>query len=577
MELNGGGAENLLVHEGLGFDPFTDSAEVILDHICDLEPGLFVQSVLEMLDPASLNPRDAIRYLQVHERIASWWASRQSVALIAAAGRVPSADEFILLDRLSDTERMVRISEMARDDIAAALRWGPMSTQSRIDQARLLAGPLTATHEALSLGEITPVHVRILTEAAQRLSTWDVLEQVTHDANRTGVDSDASDSGASDAGAKAAQDQVAVMLAQLAFDADCVALQNRVLPNARRQGFSRTKAAASRAIESIDSAGQARRRAAARRNRDVYLTPDVDGLTTLIARLDTVTANALMSAINAGITNPAIIGSCGTTVGERRSEVLAALIFGVHATDSGQVPNSAAAAAAAAAAAGAGCAGSCTTPIAVNITIDLTVPITELDTHLHSQLGNDSGTGSGSGSGLGSGLGTGVSTGAGRGANSIGCDFRQLLADPAVKVFARPVAVNESGHVLDIGRRRYQITGALRRMIITRDGTCRFPGCNATAIRCQIDHVIPWDDGGTSDVGNLGALCTRHHQLKTHGGWELTNSKPDGSCTWRSPQGFTHHHYPEAIAEPQSASRKKLNQSMKHELREATDPPDLPF
>ena len=545
MEFEGGRAENLLVHEGLGFDPFTDSAEVILDHICDLEPGLFVQSVLEMLDPASLNPRDALRYLQVHERIASWWASRQCVALIAAAGRVPVAEEFILLDRLSDTERTVRISEMVRDDIAAALRWGPMSTQSRIDQARLLAGSLAATHEALTLGEITPVHVRILAEAAQRLSTWDALEQVTHDAERTEADND------TDADADPARAQLAVVLAQLAFDADCAALQHRVLPIARRQGFSRTKAAANRAIENIDAAGQARRRAAARRHRDVYLSPDVDGLITLIARLDTFTANAIMGAINEGITNPAIIGSCGTTVGERRSEALAALIFGAHVKKD-------------APAAGASCMGGGTTPIAVNITIDLTVPISELDTHLYSLYGT----------GMGTGMGT--VTGLGRGADSIGCNFRQLLADPAARVFARPVAVSESGHVLDIGRRRYQITGALRRMIIIRDGTCRFPGCNAAATRCQIDHVIPWDEGGESDVGNLGALCTRHHQLKTHGGWELTNSLPDGSCTWRSPQGFIYHHYPEPITEPQSSSRKKLNRSMKHKSREANDPPDLP-
>jgi len=557
MEFEGDRAEHLLTREGLGFDPFTDSAEVILDHVCDLEPGLFVQSVLEMLDPALLSQRDAIRYLQVHERIASWWASRQSVALIAAAGRVPVAEEFSVLDRLSDTERTVRISEVVRDDIAAALRWGPMSTQSRIDQARLLAGPLASTHEALTLGEITPVHARILTEAAQRLSTWDALEQVTHDANRAGADSDTD--------ADTAQLQLAVVLAQLAFDADCVALQNRVLPVARRHGFSRTKAASNRAIENIDEAGQARRRAAARRHRDVYLSPDIDGLTTLIARLDTFTANAIMGAINTGITNPAIVGACGASVGERRGEALAALVFGVHSKKG--VP-----------AADGRCTDSCTTPIAVNITIDLSVPISELDTHLHSrhEVGTGTGTGTGLGTDIGTGTGTGTGTGLGRTADLIGCDFRQLLADPAIRVFARPVAVNVSGHVLDIGRRRYQITGALRRMIITRDGTCRFPGCNAASTRCQIDHVIPWDEGGKSDVGNLGALCTRHHQLKTHGGWELTNSSPDGACSWRSPQGFIYHHYPEPITEPQSSSRKKLNGSMKYKSREANDPPDLP-
>jgi urease accessory protein UreF len=395
---------DVLVSEGLGFDPFTDSAEVILDHVCDLEPGLFVQSVLEMLDPASLSSRDAVRYLQVHERIASWWASRQYVGLIAAAGRIPVVEEFVLLDRLSDSERTVRIGEMARDEIAAALRWGPMSTQSRIDQARLLAGPLVATHEALSLGEITPIHVRILTEAAQRLSTWDALEQVIHDATVTGTDT--------------AQDQIALVLAQAAFEEDCVALQHRVLPLARRQGFTRTKAAANRAIEKIDAAGQARRRAAARRHRDVYLTSDDDGLTTLIARLDTFTANAIMGAINAGITNPAITGSCATTVGERRSEVLAALIFGVYAKS--------------ASTANAGCMGGCTTPLAVSVTIDLTVPISELDAHLHSP----NATGTGAHTVTDAATGTGGPIGSSRGVDSIGCDFWQLLADPAIKVFA---------------------------------------------------------------------------------------------------------------------------------------------
>jgi len=494
------------VVEGLGFDPFTDSPSVILDQVCDVEPGLFVASILEMLDPSSLNARDAVRYLQVHERVASWWASRQSVALVAAAGRVPSSQEFVLLDRLSgresgresESERVVRIAELARDDIAAALRWGPMSTQSRIDQARLLAGPLTATHQALSLGEITPMHVRILTEAAQRLSSWSELERAIHNHRLT----------------HSLENQLAEVLAQAAFDADCLALQGRVLPTARCQGFTRTKTKANRCIDSIDARGQARRKAAARRRREVYVTPDVDGLSTLIARLDTFTANAIMGAINAAITHPGIPGACDANIGVRRSEALAALIFGAPNSESG-----------------------CPTPIAVNITVDLIVPITELDSKLGSRLNVD----------------------------STGCDFSQLLTDPCVKVFARPAAVSDSGHVLDVGRRRYQITGALRAMITLRDGSCRFPGCNAAASRCQIDHVIPWDQGGGSDVGNLGVLCVRHHQLKTHGGWKLTDSKPNGSCTWRSPQGLTYHHYPEPITEPKPAD--PLN---------TTDPPDIP-
>ncbi len=492
---------DLLVREGLGFDPFTDSPSVILDHVCDLEPGSFLQSVLLMLNPASLSASDALRYLQAHERVTSWWASRQSAALIAAAGRTLSVEEFVLLDRLCGTEREVRISERARDEVAAALRWGPVTTQSRIDQARLLTGPLASTHTALSLGEITAAHVRLITEAAQRLSTWDALDQAIHNANRK----------------DAAENQRALAKAQVAFNADCVALQQGVLPTARTQGYSRTKSRANKAIEVIDAQGQARRRAAARHHRDVYVSPDVDGISTLIARLDSFTANAIMGAVNAAVSNPNIPGACDANAGERRGEALAALIFGINGT---------------------GSASNRVTPIVVNISVDLTVPITELDTKLNIGLNTE----------------------------SVGCDFRQLLNDPAVKTFARPLAINEAGHVLDVGRKRYQITGALRRMIITRDGTCRFPGCNAAATRCQIDHVIAWEDGGRSDVGNLGVLCVRHHQLKTHGGWQLTHSKPDGSCTWRSPDGRIYHHFPEPIIAPKS----------KTEPVAALDPPDLP-
>ncbi len=421
----------------------------------------------------------------------------QSAALIAAAGRTPSVEEFVLLDRLCGTEREVRISERARDEVAAALRWGPVTTQSRIDQARLLTGPLASTHTALSLGEITAVHVRLITEAAQRLSTWDALDQATHNAARTDTP----------------QNQHALAKAQLAFNTDCVALQQGVLPTARAQGYSRTKSRANKAIEVIDAQGQARRRAAARRHRDVYVSPDVDGISTLIARLDSFTANAIMGAVNAAVSNPNIPGACDANAGERRGEALAALIFGINGT---------------------GSASNRVTPIVVNISVDLTVPITELDTKLNTE--------------------------------SVGCDFRQLLNDPAVKTFARPLAINEAGHVLDVGRKRYQITGALRRMIITRDGTCRFPGCNAAATRCQIDHVIAWEDGGRSDVGNLGVLCVRHHQLKTHGGWQLTHSKPDGSCIWRSPDGRIYHHFPEPIIAHKSQTEPVV----------ALDPPDLP-
>ena len=99
------------------------------------------------------------------------------------------------------------------------------------------------------------------------------------------------------------------------------------------------------------------------------------------------------------------------------------------------------------------------------------------------------------------------------------------------------LVVDPDGALLDMGRQRYEISDSQRAFVAARDVTCRFPGCATHAVRCQIDHAIPWADGGRSDVDNLGALCMRHHQLKTHAGWDILQSDDDGSCTWRSPAG----------------------------------------
>ena len=102
--------------------------------------------------------------------------------------------------------------------------------------------------------------------------------------------------------------------------------------------------------------------------------------------------------------------------------------------------------------------------------------------------------------------------------------WRRFITDPV------------TGELLDVGRDRYQPTQALADFIIARDRTCRFPGCRRAAELSDIDHAIPWEEGGRTTPDNLGALCRRHHRLKTHGGWKIV-SNADGSCTWTSPYG----------------------------------------
>jgi hypothetical protein len=88
----------------------------------------------------------------------------------------------------------------------------------------------------------------------------------------------------------------------------------------------------------------------------------------------------------------------------------------------------------------------------------------------------------------------------------------------------------------------YRPSAALARFVRCRDLTCRFPGCEAPAAVCQIDHTIPHPLGPTHP-SNLKLLCVFHHLLKTFwvgpGGWADRQS-PDGTVVWTAPSGHTY-------------------------------------
>ena len=110
---------------------------------------------------------------------------------------------------------------------------------------------------------------------------------------------------------------------------------------------------------------------------------------------------------------------------------------------------------------------------------------------------------------------------------------RELAADGKWKRF---ITDPQTGNLLDYGRQSYEPPQALIDFLIARDRTCRFPGCRRSAALSDIDHAQSWETGGRTSPENLGALCRRHHRLKTHDGWKV-ESRPDGSCTWTSPLG----------------------------------------
>ncbi|MEV0674046.1 DUF222 domain-containing protein [Mycobacterium sp. NPDC050441] len=89
------------------------------------------------------------------------------------------------------------------------------------------------------------------------------------------------------------------------------------------------------------------------------------------------------------------------------------------------------------------------------------------------------------------------------------------------------------------GEPQYRPSVALSEFIRWRDLTCRFPGCDAPAERCDIDHTAPWPTGPTHP-SNTKLFCRAHHLVKTFcPGW-TDRQLPDGTVEVQTPTGHTY-------------------------------------
>jgi hypothetical protein len=108
--------------------------------------------------------------------------------------------------------------------------------------------------------------------------------------------------------------------------------------------------------------------------------------------------------------------------------------------------------------------------------------------------------------------------------------LREMAAAAQLKPVPLPSSHCEAG---------YRPSAALAKFVRCRDLTCRFPGCDAPADMCDIDHTIPYPLGPTHP-SNLKLLCRFHHLLKTFhsgaGGW-ADRQMPDGTVIWTAPSG----------------------------------------
>ena len=86
---------------------------------------------------------------------------------------------------------------------------------------------------------------------------------------------------------------------------------------------------------------------------------------------------------------------------------------------------------------------------------------------------------------------------------------------------------------------RYTPSAKLAAFVRARDLTCRAPGCDRAAIECDLDHTIPYADGGATHASNLKCVCRIHHLLKTFWGWH-DKQLPDATVIWTTPSGRTY-------------------------------------
>ena len=425
------------------------------------------------INPESLTSAGKIDYLAALEKQNSWLAALIQRATLAIAGSQPSESE----------NMWEGVDEGEREDVATALRLSTNTAQSRIDVARVLTNHLPATCEALANGDISPSHATLIARESS-------------EAIRRGISTE-----------------------------DLIKIEGKALAHAEFH----TPAQVGRKLRSLfaqaspDSFEETV--AIARDTRSVRMYPESDGMATIIALLPVEDAQTVMLAINSLVSlkdlkfsekvkgqnscdssqiNSSQINSIKmnssqiTNIANRndgltkrniemkRADALSEICGDLLARISDEYqPHR--------------------RPVSINITMDL-----------HTALG----------------LADNPAELAGYGPIPASI-ARQLASDGKWRKF---ITDPGTGNLLSFGRESYIPPQSLADFIAARDRICRFPGCSQPARVSDIDHAIPWEDGGETSAENLGLLCRRHHRMKTHDGWRL-QSNPDGSCNWVSPAG----------------------------------------
>jgi Domain of unknown function (DUF222) len=80
--------------------------------------------------------------------------------------------------------------------------------------------------------------------------------------------------------------------------------------------------------------------------------------------------------------------------------------------------------------------------------------------------------------------------------------------------------VRDGDDITSVSSPKRTIPIKLRRALEAEYPTCGVPSC-ANDQFLQIDHIVPVEEHGPTELANLWRVCSHHHALKTHGGWTV--------------------------------------------------------
>ena len=486
-------------------DRFQETLDSRATELLNSVPGIETLTALVAIDPEDLSRGARVDYLSAVERQTGWLQALIQRAIVAVAGSEPSQADGIY-EGVDDAER---------EDISAALRMSGNSAQYKIDIARSLINTLPNTCSALATGEISPAHANVIAretaaaireglpvEAIARIEESAIAHAEFHTPAQVG-------------------NKVRTMLAQVA-------------PKEFEEIVVR-----------------------ARETRKVSMYRESDGMATVVAILPAEDAQTVMSAIE----NFVIRANRRDEEARNhaaKAEIIRAAFLGRAPSIYDSAKRSSGAGVSGAGVSGAGVSGAGVSGEQIKMTPEeeaafaheyvpdfrtmdmkradalseiagIAVSLSEDEAKSHRRSVSVNVT-----IDLPTLLGLNENPGQLAGYGVLPAQIMRALAGEGK--WRRFITDPNTGTLLDYGRDSYQPPQDLVDYLIARDRTCRFPGCRQSAARADIDHAEAWEDGGETSAANLGALCRRHHRMKTHGGWKLTSNE-DGSCNWESPDG----------------------------------------